>query len=361
MAKRPEKYDANLPKNLTYRKKYKSFYWRHPITQRELPLGQIARKDAIAQAIEANNYLEQNYLPNALIERLKSRKDVLTLNAWLDRYEVILSRRELKANTIKIRTNQLKMIRSLMGNCLLPEIDTRQIAEYLESFNAQGKNSMSTAMRSVLSDIFREAIVEGRIKTNPVEATRAPRIKVKRERLNYDEYTKIYLAASEHPQWVGFAMDMALITGQRREDIVLMRFTDIIDDRLHVEQGKTGMRIAIPLSLHLEAANLRLGDVIERCRASHSSNYIINTTRRSKKGDTSLHPDALTKAFVKARNASTLDLGDNPPTFHEIRSLASRLYSMEKGEEFAQRLLGHKSALMTKKYLDPRGKEYVLV
>ncbi|QDI47333.1 integrase [Serratia marcescens] len=156
-------------------------------------------------------------------------------------------------------------------------------------------------------------------------------------------------------------MDMALITGQRREDVVLMRFTDIIDDRLHVEQGKTGMRIAIPLSLYLEAANLRLGDVIERCRASHSSNYIINTTRRSKKGDTSLHPDALTKAFVKARNASTLDLGDNPPTFHEIRSLASRLYSMEKGEKFAQRLLGHKSALMTKKYLDPRGKQYVLV
>lgn len=32
-------------------------------------------------------------------------------------------------------------------------------------------------------------------------------------------------------------MDMALITGQRREDVVLMRFTDIIDDRLHVEHG----------------------------------------------------------------------------------------------------------------------------
>ncbi|VEI18963.1 Uncharacterised protein [Serratia plymuthica] len=114
-----------------------------------------------------------------------------------------------------------------------------------------------------------------------------------------------------------------------------MRFTDITDDRLYVEQGKTGMRIAIPLSLHLEAANLHLGDIIERCRASHSSDYIINTTRRSQKGDTSLHPDALTKGFVKARNASTLDPGDNSPTFQEIRSLASRLYSMEKGEEFA--------------------------
>ncbi|HHQ6614567.1 TPA: tyrosine-type recombinase/integrase [Serratia fonticola] len=97
------------------------------------------------------------------------------------------------------------------------------------------------------------------------------------------------------------------------------------------------------------------------CRASHSSNYVINTTRRSKNGDESRHPDALTKAFVKARNATTLELGDNPPTFHEIRSLASQLFSTEKGEEFAQRLLGHKSAVMTKKYLDPRGKECVLV
>ncbi|AHG22155.1 integrase [Chania multitudinisentens RB-25] len=361
MAKRPTRYDANLPKNLTYRRKYRSFYWRHPITRKELPLGQIARRDAVGQAIEANNYLEQNYLPSTLIERIKGREEVLTLGSWLERYEVILDRRDLKPNTIKIRGNQLKMIRSVMGEYLLSEIDTRQIAEYLESFNAQGKGSMSTALRSVLSDIFREAIVEGRIKTNPVEPTKAPRLKVKRERLNYDEFKQIYLAAREQPQWVGLAMEIDLITGQRREDVVLMRFTDIFDGRLHIEQGKTGMRLAIPLDLRLEAANLCLGEVIERCRSSHASDYIINTTRRSKNGDTSLHPDTLTKAFVKARNATKLDLGDNPPTFHEIRSLASRLYSIEKGEEFAQRLLGHKSAVMTKKYLDPRGKEYVLV
>jgi len=249
--------------------------------------------------------------------------------------------------------------------CILPAASLSGTKSYwdrlLETFNAQGKKSMATALRSVLSDIFREAIVEGRIKINPVEATKAPRLKVKRERLNYDEFKKIRLAATEQPQWVGFAMEIALITGQRREDVVLFRFADIIDGRLHVEQGKTGMRIAIPLDLTLKVANLCLGEVIERCRASHSSDYIINTTRQSKNGDKSLHPDALTKAFVKARNATTLELGDNPPTFHEIRSLASRLFSIEKGEEFAQRLLGHKSVVMTKKYLDPRGKEYVLV
>ncbi|MGK3125250.1 tyrosine-type recombinase/integrase [Candidatus Pantoea formicae] len=40
--------------------------------------------------------------------------------------------------------------------------------------------------------------------------------------------------------------------------------------------------------------------------------------------------------------------GSNPPSFHEIRSLASRVYEMENGEDFAQRLLGHKNMSMTK-------------
>ncbi|WP_439411823.1 tyrosine-type recombinase/integrase [Enterobacter ludwigii] len=47
--------------------------------------------------------------------------------------------------------------------------------------------------------------------------------------------------------------------------------------------------------------------------------------------------------------------------FHEIRSQASRVYEKERGEEFAQRLLGHKNLTMTKKYLDARGVEYVMV
>ncbi|AHG22201.2 integrase [Chania multitudinisentens RB-25] len=119
--------------------------------------------------------------------------------------------------------------------------------------------------------------------------------------------------------------------------------------------------IAVPLNLELHAVKLRLGTVIDRCRLASTTNFMISAGIRKNSPDGSLHPDGLTKKFVAARKASGLEFEENPPTFHEIRSLASRLYSVEKGEEFAQRLLGHKSAVMTKKYLDPRGKEYVLV
>ncbi|MCG7389681.1 tyrosine-type recombinase/integrase [Pantoea sp. ACRSB] len=63
--------------------------------------------------------------------------------------------------------------------------------------------------------------------------------------------------------------------------------------------------------------------------------------------------------FPRARCG--LDAIENPPTFHEIRSLSGRLYEARHGEAFAQRLLGHKNLSMTKKYLDPRRDEYVLV
>ena len=51
----------------------------------------------------------------------------------------------------------------------------------------------------------------------------------------------------------------------------------------------------------------------------------------------------------------------NLPSFHEIRSLASRVYEKERGEDFIQRVLGHKNLKMTKKYLDSHGAEYVMI
>ncbi|WP_021015723.1 tyrosine-type recombinase/integrase [Prodigiosinella confusarubida] len=71
-----------------------------------------------------------------------------------------------------------------------------------------------------------------------------------------------------------------------------------------------------------------------------------------------MNADSLAKGFVTARNATGNTFDENPPTFHEIRRLAGRLYEKAYGKEFAQKLLGHKSAKMTDKYLDTRGKEY---
>ncbi len=75
----------------------------------------------------------------------------------------------------------------------------------------------------------------------------------------------------------------------------------------------------------------------------------------------SIHPDGLTKKFVAARKASGLEFQESPPTFHEIRSLSGHLYEKQNDKAFAQKLLGHSSETMTLKYLKTRGKEYVML
>ncbi|MDQ9559573.1 phage integrase Arm DNA-binding domain-containing protein, partial [Serratia marcescens] len=142
-----------LPKNLTFRRKGKTFYWRNPVTKKEISLGQISRREAISQAIEANHYIEQNFSPILLLEKIKGSHEY-TLNTWLERYDILFKRRQLAENTYKVRTGQLAIIRERLGSMVLSKITTKHIAEFLEFWIAQDKKTMATTMRSVLSDIF---------------------------------------------------------------------------------------------------------------------------------------------------------------------------------------------------------------
>lgn len=361
MSNRPKRYDGNLPRNLTYRKTKQIYSWRNPVTGQEISLGRIPRKDAVAQAIEANSYIEQNYLPSALLDRLKEAPE-FTLSKWLERYDIILARRNLKPNTMKVRKNQLATIKAEFGRQPIALITTREIALFLDSYVECGKRSMAVGLRSLLMDIFREAIVEGVIDRNPVEPTRTPAPEVKRERLSLQHFMDIRAAASSMESWFECAMLLGIVTGQRREDITIMKFSDIAEGRLFISQSKTGHKLAIPLSLRLESVGLTLHDVVEMCRKNNPSDHLIySAVRRGGRKPGPVTPDALTQAFSEARELSGIRFGPNPPTFHEIRSLASRLYETENGEEFSQRLLGHKNLSMTKKYLDSRGQEFVMV
>lgn len=361
MSNRPERYDGNLPRNLTYRKSRLSYYWRNPVTGQEISLGRISRREAVAQAIEANNYIEENYIPSSLLARIQETPE-FTFSKWIDRYEVILSRRELKPSTMRIRANQLKTLRDAFGRKVIGAISTREVAVFLESYVECGKKTMAAALRSLLMDVFREAVVEGVLERNPAEPTRTPAPEVKRERMTLESYLAIRTAAVQMGGWLANAMDIALLTGQRREDISRMTFSEVREERLFITQGKTGHMLAVPLTLSLEAAGVSLADVIERCRIDNPSDYIIySSVRRGGRKPGAVLPDAITGAFTEARALSGIQFSASPPSFHEIRSLASRLYAAENGEEFAQRLLGHKNMSMTKKYLDSRGQEYVMV
>lgn len=91
------------------------------------------------------------------------------------------------------------------------------------------------------------------------------------------------------------------------------------------------------------------------------SQYLVHYTRsgaRVKVGQ-KIQPEQITRHFNLARDKTNLTWDKNPPTFHELRSLSSRLYTEERGKDFSQALLGHKSEKTASLYRDVRGAEWI--
>ena len=210
-------------------------------------------------------------------------------------------------------------------------------------------------------DVFVEAATLGLVDGNPVEITRTAKATVTRDRLSIDQFFAIREYAAP---WLVNAMNVALITGQRREDVAKAQFKDLREGFLWIEQGKMGAKVRIESSIRLNALGMSIDDLVRVCRSDGVvSKYLVHHSR-SKFGNTAgakVSISMISNSFAAARELSGIApaAGKTPPTFHEIRSLAERLYREQYGADFAQKLLGHKTQKMTDIYDDLRGSAWV--
>lgn len=335
-----------MPPNL-YVRNSGYYCYRDPRTGKEYGLGRDKRM-AITEAIAANLELMPRLGERTLTERITDDRTV-TFHQWLNKYDSIVQARKLKPSTMSNHRSKISIFRDYFDDKPVTDFTTKDIAQFITHYVDQGKAASAKLMRGTLLDIFREAIADGIINSNPVEASRNPKAEVKRSRLSIEDFLVIQSSASSLPSWFSSAMDIALITGQRMGDICNMRWEDISNDRLLVKQGKTGAMIAIPINLSI--ANLSLRDVIASC--DKHGDHIVTA-----RGGGKVAERTMSDYFTKSRKLSGLSWNGEPPSFHEIRSLSARLHTEARGSEFAQRLLGHKTAEMTARYQDSRGSEW---
>ncbi len=266
MAARPRKNNVSVP-NLypLYSRKVNKVYWRykHPVTGKFHSLG-TNEAEAIAIATEANTRLAEQRTRQilAISDRIATSKGkAITTSTWLDRYQAIQEDRlksgDIKLNTYKQKAKPVSLLRERAGLKLISAVDVRDIAQLLDEYISAGQPRMVQVVRSVLIDVFKEAQHYGEVPPgyNPALATKQPRRKISRQRLSLEEWKKIFDIADAAHRYMGNAMLLALVTGQRLGDISKMKFSDIWEDHLHVIQEKTGSKIAIPLSLRLNAIN----------------------------------------------------------------------------------------------------------
>lgn len=375
MAARPRSYKISIP-NLYCKldKRTGKVYWqyKHPTTGRFHSLGtdeaeakQVANE---ANAIIAEQRTRQILSVNERLSRMKGKRTDITVTEWIDKYIVIQEERlrnnELRPNSFRQKNKPLRLFREHCGMRYLKDIETIDIAEITDAIKNDGFSRMAQVVRIVLVDVFKEAQHAGYVPPgyNPAMATKQPRHKVTRQRLSLEEWKSIYEAAETMQPYLQCGMLLALVTGQRLGDICRMKFSDIWDDMLHIEQEKTGSRLAIPLDLKCDALGLTLRDVVSKCRDAVISKYLVHfrhSTSQATRGD-SVSSSSFTTSFKKARNKCGIEWEKGTaPTFHEQRSLSERLYEAQGVD--TQKLLGHKSPQQTAKYHDDRGKDWTVI
>lgn len=285
-----------------------------------------------------------------LLSKIFKSNKSKTVNNWLDVYIKILLARKLKYKTLEIKTYLIKVIRREIGNKNIRDVSPLDISKIIQIYIDQDKRPSAKSMYHLLRDIFREAYAQDWNNRNPAEPIKCPKVYVKRSRMVLNEFKKLVDAADKNPKYhyIRDAMLAGVVTAQRRSDISEMKKNQVKRNHLLIEQQKTGSKIALPVKLKCKKIGLSIYDVINKS----SSKFVV-----TKRGERVL-PKQITSGFARIRDKvfSRDYWSGTPTTFHEIRSLAERLYREQNIDTMT--LLGHKSQQTTDRYNDNRGREY---
>ena len=334
----------DLPDNLTFDTTRGVYRYRHPITKKRSYMS--ANK---AECVRAAKRLNAMLMPASgdLVSRALGGGHTFTMAVY--KYEADrVPLEEWSAKTRSQYVSYLKKLRACsLGPMAMADIQVVHVVAALDKITTG--NRMRNVYRHLMGKVFAYAINLGWCAENPAEVTLRASEKRQRMRLTMDGYSAVYQSAAP---WLRAAMDMALITLQRPEDLVIARYSDIEDGALKVCQQKTGTKLRIAIGDELAA-------VIRASRDAKVCPFIIHRkpdrTRSSKLKEHSMQVtvDYLGKAFAKARDASGFySKAGTPPPFYEIKSLGGDRYrSMGWSEGQIQALYGHKDRDMTDHYL----------
>ena len=278
-----------------------------------------------------------------------------TLGEWAETYSDIVARQPIQAKTLANRRGYIKRIVDTLGDRRISAIQPHEIGAVIGDM---AKEHPVSAKRTLveLRDMLNEAMLNGWIERNPATAVRPPRVRVARRRLSLDEFRAIHAwSVANQPPWCARLFMLALVTGQRRGDLLAMRFADAWDGHLHVVQQKTGARLALPCALRLDAVGVSIGEAVEACRG-YGRGAAADDALLIRKS-TAAAPAAASASwrFEEAREGGIgLHQGDGAPaSLHELRSLCEREYRAVGVD--TQTLLGHTRQEMTDLYNNSRG------
>lgn len=197
----------------------------------------------------------------ALADFCPDQGKIETMDDLVNRYQrEIMSGYSVKAQ--KDRAKHFSRIRAVFGSMRVADIRPANIRAFRDKLGermGRGWNRPTLANRTIstLSHIFTIAVEWDVVDANPCRDVQKPR---EPKRTRYVDDAEFWAVHSHCPPMHQIAMELALLTGLRREDILKLTRDNVTDEGLLVHTGKTDKSLLFEWTAELRA-------VIKRAQA----------------------------------------------------------------------------------------------
>lgn len=262
--------------------------------------------------------------------KLVEKRDRHALQTLIDR---ALADMELTiaASTLKNYRVCAKRVLEAFDEFSPQQIKPVHVATFLD--DAKTTPSMANLLRSFLRGVFVRAVRWGVVESDPTRDIRPFKTGKRTRYITDAEFSRIREHASPVLQVL---MDVAYITGQRIGDVMGIRYSDISEAGVFIEQDKTGTRMLIAMTPDL-------ADAIQRARDLHKS--VKGLTLFHKRNGEPLSYFTIYGHWRRACDAAKVE----DANFHDLRAAAATDAS-EQGMD-SRALLGHTTESSHKRYL----------
>lgn len=267
-----------------------------------------------------------------------------TFGAVLDRYQREITPAKAPRTQVDER-RFLAKLREVFGG-LAPRAVTPVMAAKMRDMLAVKSGPVQANHHlKTLKHVFKVATEWGVVPANPAREVSKLKVRQRERYVNDDELAKVYAKASPMVQ---VAIDLAVLTGLRRGDLLALTKDQLHEDGIHVRTSKTSRGLII-------AYSPELSEVLERAKLlkPHFRQPLI-ATRRGKaftgSGFATLWRRAMVAAFPMKKNASPEEIKAVKASRFSFNDLRSKSATDTEDLAEASARLGHTTTAVTKRH-----------
>lgn len=279
----------------------------------------------------------------AELERVPEPVETGLMRYIFDRYE-----REIiptkAVSTQELNRRELRWLRMVFDNAPISQISPQHIAQYRDNRSAKTRANREIALFSHIFNLAREWGYTDR--ENPCRGVRKNKEKPRRY---YAEHEVVRQVLEHGDQALKDAAELCYLTGQRVADTLKMRWADIQNGMLEVEQNKTETRLRIRLTDE-SGQRTSLGELLDNIR----SRAVLSITILALPNGRPMNKWTLRDRFDAARQkaAEKADTQGNEKLANAIRAfqfrdLRAKAATDKENLTEASELLGHSDKQIT--------------